>query len=261
MKGLTVLKNILWAIGILVCLGSLVVGFGVAAFTKYSLPEEIIFEDAPVEQLATGTLTRLEMTEDGGQGYVDSLTFLVDSTLIGLRDYGMLTGGTSSSQIWGSQAGNISVQKIADPTIRMSDGTEMKVSEAVAKRKPSILVISLGMDSLQKVDRTEFEANYTTLVETIRAKSPQTKVVLCSLTSVTSAYSASDGITVEMANTAQGWVQNVCRATGAYYADVTGDVKDVSGTLLSDYAGVNQKALNTSGLNKVLEYLRCHVVP
>ena len=261
MKGLTVLKNILWAFSILVCLGALVIGFGVSAFTKYSLPTE--YEEQQMEQAAqeaTGTLNKLGETADAGQSYIDSLTFLVDSTLIGLRDYGMLSGGTSTSQVWGSQAGNISVEKMADPTIRMADGSEKTASQAAAENKPAVLVISLGMDSLQKVDRTTFEANYAALVNNIRAASPSTKIVLCALSSVTSGYNSPDGITVEMANTAQGWIQNVCRATGAYYADVTHDVKDTSGTLLFDYAGVNNKALNTTGLNKVLEYLRTHAI-
>ena len=262
MKGLTIFKNIFWAIGIVACLLALVVGFGVSAFTKYSPPGE--YEEAQQSEEifleSTGTLNRLGETADGGQSYIDGLTFLVDSTLIGLRDYGLLSGGTSTSQVWGSAAGNISVENIADPTIKLNDGSEKLVSQAAAELKPSVLVISLGMDSLQKVDRVTFEANYAALVNNIRAASPNTKIILCSLSSVTSAYNSPDGITIEMANTAEGWVQNVCRSTGVYYADVTKEVKDTSGTLLSDFAGVNNKALNTTGLNKVLEYLRCHTV-
>ena len=261
MKSLTIFKNIIWAIGIVACLLALVVGFGISAFTRYSLPEagEALGEEENIQE-PTGTLNRLGETADGGQGYLDSLTFLVDSTLIGLRDYGMLSDGVTTNKVWGSSAGNISVENMADPTIRLGDGTEKTVSQAAAEAKPGVLIVSLGMDSLQKVDRATFEANYTALINNIRAASPNTKIVLCSLSSVTSAYNSPDGITIEMANTAEGWVQNVCRNTGVYYADVTKAVKDTSGTLLSDYAGVNNKALNTTGLNKVLEYLRSHTV-
>ena len=261
MKGLSLLKNLIWALCIVVCLAALLVGFVVGAFTKYSLPDEGETAAEPTPVISTGTLHKLEETADGGQSYLDSLTFLCDSTLIGIRDYGLLSGGTDTTQVWGSAAGNIPATDIADPMIRMADGTEQRVSAAVASAKPSVLVISLGMDSLQKVDRTTFEASYTSLVNAVRSASPSTKVVLCGLSSVTSGYGGSDGLTVEMVNTAQGWVQNVCRETGAYYADVTGAVKDTSGTLLSDYAGVNGKVLNTAGIGKVLEYLRCHVVP
>lgn len=262
MKGLSVLKNIIWAFSIVICLAALVVGFFFSAFTKYELPDEgqvQMEEESP--QMATGTLNKLEETADGGQSYLDSLTFLCDSTLIGIRDYGLLSGGTATNQVWGSPAGNIPVTDMADPRLRMPDGTEMSASDAVAANKPFILVISLGMDSLQRLERTEFEANYSSLVTTIQAKSPSTRIVLCGLTSITSAYSGADGLTVEMVNTAEGWIQNVCRATGVYYADVTDPIKDTSGTLLSDYAGVNNKALNTAGISKVLEYLRCHMVP
>lgn len=264
MKGLTLLKNIIWAFGILVCLVALIAGFVVGSFTKYSGPEVGELLDSMDEQLpqqSMGQLMSLSETADGGQLYLDSLTFLVDSSLIGLRDLGLLSGGTSTSQVWGSAAGNIPVSSIADPTIRYSDGSEKTVSQAAAAAKPSVLIISLGMDSLQKVSQAEFEANYTALVNNIRSASPNTKIVLCSLTSITSAYSGADGLTFELIKSAEEWIQNVCRSTGVYYADAGSAVKDTSGTLLSDYSGVNNKALNSAGISKVLDYLRSHTVP
>ncbi len=257
MKGLSVFKNILWAMCIFACLIALLVGFFAAAFTRYTPP--VAVEGAePTPGIPTGTLNQLGETADGGQAYLDSLTFLCDSTLIGLRDFGLVS---DSSRVWGSSAGNIPVKDMADPSVRMADGSEKTVSQAVAEFKPSVLVISLGMDSLKELDRTQFEANYTSLVQRIQAASPGTKIVLCGLSSVTTGYSGSDGLTVELVGSAEGWVQNVCRDTGVYYAAVTENIRDTTGTLFADYAGVNGKALNSAGVSKVLEYLRSHTVP
>ena len=49
----------------------------------------------------------LPESSDAGQGYIDGLTFLCDSPAIGLRDYALLSGGTATTQVWGSAAGNI----------------------------------------------------------------------------------------------------------------------------------------------------------
>ena len=260
MKGLNVIKNVFWAFGILVCLVAVAGGLIFGAFTKYSLPEGYEMGMEQEEQNAavgSGILHQLPESADGGQSYLDSLTFLCDSAMIGLRDYGLIT---DVGKVWGSSAGNISVENIADPTIRYSDGTERTVSQAAEAAKPSVLVISLGMDSLQKIKQADFEANYTALINNIRTASPETKIVVCSLSSVTSGYSSPDGITIEMVSEAETWIQNVCRSTGVFYADAASAVKDTSNTLLSDYAGVNNKALNSAGINKILEYLRGHIV-
>jgi len=271
MKGkLVIIKNILWAFGIVLCLAALLVGLGFGLFTKYqgsSIRDMVTLgEKADKPQkgefdnvLPEGTLYTLGETADGGQAYIDSLTFLVDSSLIGLRDYGLLTGGNTTTQVWGSSAGNIPADTIADPIIRYpNDGSSIPVSQAAAAAKPSRLIISLGMDSLNAVDQNSFIANYVSLVQSIKAASPDTTVICCSLSSVSASYAGTDGLTVDASRTADLWIQEVCKATGAYYADVGSVVADSSGTLFSEYAAANGKTLNSAGVNKVLEYLRCH---
>ena len=62
--------------------------------------------------MGDGTLTTLPETEDAGQEYIDSLTFLCDSSLAGLKDYGVLSGGTETSQVWSTPSGVLAVGDI-----------------------------------------------------------------------------------------------------------------------------------------------------
>jgi len=272
MKGkLVIIKNILWAFGIVLCLAALLVGLGFGLFTKYqgsSIRDMVTLgEKADKPQkgefdnvLPEGTLYTLGETADGGQAYIDSLTFLCDSALVGLRDYGLLSGGIGTTQVWGSSAGNIPVADIAECTIKYpNDGSQISAANAAMIAKPEILIISLGADSLAGTTREDFIYNYTLLVLGIRASSPQTTIVCCSLGSVISGYSGVDNLSSAEIGDANEWIKQVCIDTGAYFLDVA-EVLNEGGYLLHKYASQNGKSLNTRGLETVLEYIRTHAV-
>ena len=99
------IKNIAWAIAIVLCLGILLVALGFGAFTRNRgemqrptvlLGNAAAERDAAVaeaqaaeeaaQQTGGGTVYVLGESGDAGQAYVDSLTLLWYSALIGLRD-------------------------------------------------------------------------------------------------------------------------------------------------------------------------------
>ena len=84
--------------------------------------------------------------------------------------------------------------------------------------------------------------------------------IVCSLSSVTTSYSGVDNVDANTMRTVNNWIQIVCMRTGVYYCDAGSAVNDRAGWLDADYAASNGKALNTAGLQKLLEYLRTHAV-
>lgn len=281
---LTVIKNIIWAVAIVLCLLILLVGLIFGAATKYYGDDEypVLYfgdarpdeekparsdeqeqeEEAPSQaaQQADGTLTILAETKDAGQEYLDSLTFLCDSALVGIRDYGLLSGGIGTTQVWGSAAGNIPAANIAECMIKYpNDGSEISAANAAMIAKPETLIISLGADGLAAISREDFIYNYTLLILGIRASSPQTTIVCCSLSSVISGYSGVDDLSAVEIGDANEWIRQVCTDTGAYFLDVAEAVNE-SGYLLNKYASPNGKTLNTKGLEEVLKYIRTHAV-
>ena len=282
---LTIIKNIIWAVAIVLCLLILLVGLIFGAASKYYGDREypVLYlggsepkedkpannqnaqqeeEEAPVQsvQQADGTLTTLEKTKDAGEEYLDSLTFLCDSALVGIRDYGLLSGGIATTQVWGSNAGNLPFEGIAECIIKYpNDGSEISAKNAAMIAKPETLIISVGTDGLAGVSKEDFIYNYTLLVLGIRASSPQTTIVCCSLSSVISGYSGVDNLSAVDIGNANEWIRQVCMDTGAYFLDVASAVNE-SGYLLNKYASPNGKTLNSTGLEKVLEYVRTHAV-
>lgn len=276
---LTIWKNIFWAIGILLALLAVLIGFFFAAFTKYGGDRQT----GAVElggsggsgsgsggggqelvgslELGDGTLHELAETEDAGLGYLDSLTFLCDSALIGIRDYGMLSGGTTTTQVWGSSSGSISASSLAECSIRYpADMSDALVTSAVKLAKPEILVVALGSDGRADVKNEQYKENYLALVKSIIAESPGTKLILCSTTSVTAGHSGGDGLVASDAAATDEIIREICIETGAYFADIGSAVCDNAGNLLNDYASSNGKTLNSTGINMVLAYLRTHAI-
>ncbi|MCR5090031.1 MAG: SGNH/GDSL hydrolase family protein [Oscillospiraceae bacterium] len=279
MRGrLAALKNIAWAFGIVICLLAVFVGLLFAAFSRNSEPqfrggvplgsetktgtagEADNLSGRPV-QISDGTLKTLPESEDAGQAYLDSLFFLVDSSMIGLRDYGILSGGTATAQVWATPSGVLAVADMAESKIVYpGDGSMISAANAAMIVQPKILVISLGNDGIGGTNQFDFTLNYEMLINGIRETSPETYIICLPLTSVTMDYSSTDGASVAICNEAATWIQKVCSDTGAYYCDAVSSVQDVSGTLLQEYASANGKTLNSTGLNQILQYLRYHAI-
>ena len=222
-------KNFGWALAIGVALFALLLGLLFTAFTRYggeldrpkiqlgevsaAVPEAGALPEADTVQDRTGRLVTLAGTADGGQGYIDSRTFLCDSATSGLRDYGIRSGGIATTQVWGSNSGSLPIGTIPDALIKYpGDGSQINAIDAAMIAKPKILVISIGQDGLMGVDKETFIANY-------------------SVTSVGANYAGADGLTRDAINWANDYIQEVCIDTGAYFCDVAHDMRDSTSVL------------------------------
>lgn len=270
----TIIKNLGWAVSILVCLLAVAVGFVVASVNRYSgdgivssteLKSETVKNDDTVVQLtageAGGALLTLPETKDAGMEYIDKLTFLCDSSFVGVRDYGLLTGGTDTYQVWATDTGSLPIGSIMEKNIIYpSDGSEIAISDAAMIAKPLVLVICVGQDGLNNVDEASFKNSYTSLIQSIRNASPDTVIICCSITSVINNYTGADKLTTIMISDANDWIRDVCQNNGVYFAESGKSVGDGTGSVSTSYLSTNGKTLNSSGISQVLQYLREHAL-
>ncbi|MGI5977668.1 MAG: SGNH/GDSL hydrolase family protein [Candidatus Limivicinus sp.] len=272
----TVIKNLCWAFAIVICLLALVVGFIISSVNRYSgesfsgtadiksesaEENEDIIELAPGDGSGTARLKLLPETKDAGQEYIDSLTFLCDSSFIGVRDYGLLSGGTGTYQVWGTETGSFKVSDLSSGNIKYpADGSSITVADAAMIAKPPILVICVGQDGLKDVNEATFKTCYSALIQSIQASSPETTIICCGITSVVSNYTGVDGLTPVMISDANDWIMDVCSMMNIYYSESAKAVGDGTGSVLSSYLSSNGKTLNSGGINEILTYLRTHAV-
>lgn len=270
------LKDFGWAIGIIVCLVALFIGLVIASVNRYSgskltpttpISQETSESNGDVTTLTPGSdanlsnLITLGETPDAGQEYIDRLTFLCDSSFIGVRDYGLLSGGTSTDQVWGTDSGSMFVSSLSTASIVLPpDGSTMSIADAAMVRQPEILVVVVGQDGLNAVDETGFKTAYASMLNSIQSASGKTKIVCCSISSVTSNYSGADGLTTIMISDANDWIREVCASMNITFCDAGKAVGDGTGSVEAGYLSSNGKTLNSSGINTVLSYLRTHAV-
>lgn len=198
-------------------------------------------------------------TEDAGQEYIDKMTFLGDSTTYGLKYYEVLSGGKNTQQVWTPASGTLSLFNYATATIVFPEtGEEISIVDAVTRKQPEYLVITLGVNGVSQMDEDWFKQDYTGLVESIQAASPNTKIICNSIYPVENDYEQIAYINNTNIPQANEWIKAVAEATGCKYADSASVLKAEDGSLREDYGNGDGIHLNADGFNAVLQYLRTH---
>ena len=213
--------------------------------------------EAATETPASSVL--LAETEDAGQEYIDKLTFLGDSTTYGLKYYEVLSGGKNTTQVWTPASGTLTLFNYATATIVFpEDGQEISIVDAVTRKLPEYLVITLGVNGVSMMDEDWFKTDYTALVQSIQAASPDTKIICNSIYPVENDYEQIESINNTNIPQANEWIKAVAEATGCKYADSASVLKAEDGSLREDYGIGDGIHLNADGFNAVLNYLRTH---
>ncbi len=220
----------------------------------FESPTPVIDPNDPNASSNLSGTALLGETADMGQDYIDSLVFLGDSTTYGLAYYDIV----DDSQVWTPASGTLSLFLWSVAKVVYEDGTELTIAEAVSKKLPEYMVITLGVNGVATMDEATFKSDYTDLVEAIKTASPNTKIILNSIYPVTAAYPESTGITNEKILTANTWVQKIAEDTGCKYLDSASVLKDENGCMPSNISNDNQLHLNTDGFDLLINYIRTH---
>ena len=208
------------------------------------------------------TSARLTETADAGTEYQDKIIFLGDSTTYGLKAYGVLSGGKDTTQVWTPASGTLtlsyySVAKIVYP----ETGEELGIAEAAAKAKPEYLCITLGVNGVSFMDEEWFIRDYTALVQSIQAASPDTKIILNSIYPVADSYKYKNEISNEKINAANGWIEQIAADTGCRFLNSREAIVGADGNLPEESQNGDGIHLTGETFQKVLAYLRTHAWP
>ena len=169
--------------------------------------------------------------------FIDSLTFLGDSTTAHMLSRAPLKDGSASKQIWATKnrylnlSSRITYEKIVCP----QNGEEMTIASAAATVRPKYLVITLGIDYgvyYYRSDLETFSLYYEKLLDAIEAASPETVIVLQSIFPVGHGSSV---ITNEMVDRANGAISEIAARRNLVFVDAATPLKDAKGYLAPEY--------------------------
>lgn len=213
----------------------------------------------PTSPATAANSSELPETPDAGQAYIDKLTFLGDSTTHGLVYYGVLSDKENTTQVWTPASGTLTLSNQSFATVVYPDtGEEITIVDAVTRKQPEYLVITLGVNGVSFMDEDYFTSEYTALVQSIQKASPNTKIICNSIYPVTADYPNLESINNERITAANGWIKSIAEATGVKYADSAQVITGADGFLLPDYCNGDGIHLNSAGYLKILDYLRTH---
>lgn len=202
----------------------------------------------------TPTATVLGETEDMGQEYLDKFVFLGDSTTYGLAYYDVV----NDNQVWTPKNGTLTLNRWSiDAIVYPDEDTEIPIVDAVTKKQPEYMMLTLGVNGVSFMDEEYFTTEYTALVQAIQAASPNTKIILNSVYPVGVNYATSTGITNPKIEAANLWIQTVAENTGVKFLNTASILKDENGYLKEGYHTDNiHLSKDTFGL--VINYIRTH---
>lgn len=200
----------------------------------------------------------LPLTEDQGQEYIDSLVWICDSPTYWLKGYGLLSGGTKTTQIWTGPKCTLTFpyyksQKLVDPY----DGKERVMVELVRLRQPKILVMAVGVNGIAGRDEETFTGLYRSMIQDLKAASPDTVIICQAMYPVSVKYGKLGAINPEILSRGNSWILKIAEETGCYYLDAFASVLGDDGYAVKEYMkdGLHP---NVDGLNVILEYTRTH---
>lgn len=199
----------------------------------------------------------LGKTGHGGAEYLNKIVFLGDSRTYGLKSFAMLDGGEDTTQVWTPRNGTMSIwdmqlQKIVYP----KTNTEITCAEAAAMQQPEILLISLGFNGFEMVKKDYFVSEYTKLISSVKASSPDTKIILQSMFPVCRSYTM---ISNEKISEGNEWILEIAESTGAYYLNTNEVLCDKDGYLIEEYS-TDGCHLTPLGLDVQIEYICTHMI-
>lgn len=199
---------------------------------------------------------------DEEKTYIDKLIFIGDSTTYGLKYYGVLSGGKSTTQVWTPSSGTLALFNQSFATIVYpKTGAEIPITDAIADAQPEYVVLTLGVNGVSMMKEERFKADYTDLVKRIQSVSPDTKIICNSIYPVESKYeNGGHGITNAKIDAANEWIRDIAADTGTYFTDSASVLKGEDGCLVPDYGNGDGLHLSAKGFNMVLDYLREHEV-
>lgn len=199
----------------------------------------------------------LAATTHGGAEYLSKIVFLGDSRTYGLKAFAMLEGGEETTKVWTPKNGTMSIwdmqfQKVVHP----ASGVEMTSAEAAALDRPEILIISLGFNGFEMVGKEYFVSEYVKLIESIKASSPNTKIILQSMFPVCRSYKYIDNENIKEGNR---WIIEIAESTGCFYLNTAEVLCDGEGYLIEEYS-TDGCHLTPLGLDVQIEYICTHMI-
>jgi len=173
----------------------------------------------------------------------------------------MLKDGRETTQVWTPVNGTLTLSQVSIATILYPETSEeITIAEAVERKQPSILLITLGVNGVSFMDETYFKSEYKKMLEIIQSKSPNTYIILQSIFPVARSYPNQNQINNEKISAANEWIATIANDMKLPYLDTYSVLVGEDGFLPEEYQNGDGIHFNETGFNIELNYIRTHAL-
>ncbi len=191
---------------------------------------------------------------------LDRVVFFGDSTTAHLA----VRGGIPKSRVWSGVKSTVLFESVNETkcVYLSAEGKSMTLSEAVALKKPAVLVITLGVSGGAGVmPMSRFTEIYRRMLLSVKKASPGTKVVVQSILPLSDKaslhYKSLTKASVLEANRA---IRGLCADLGVPYIDTHSLLCDASGYLKKEYQNDEYMHLTAKAYTVVLQNIRKQLI-
>ena len=191
---------------------------------------------------------------DAGDGYIDKLYFVGDSTTLHFKK-----GGIDPSHIFVPESGTLMLSTdILDVKVTSSKVT---IPQAVKNADAEILIITVGVNGADSFTKVKYSTYYKKLINAIKEASPDTKIILQSVFPVEKYYSEKDnGISNEGINLLNEWAKEIAADCSVRYLDTQSILKNENGAMIEDFSEGDGVHMNASAYKKIIDYIKTHPI-
>ena len=225
---------------------------------------DFVYEMQEIERLYSSVVLKenRSLTSAERTAYLRKITFLGDSTTNGMRLFGLLPDGYRTTQVWYGPHGTITLSNVNKILITYPDeGVEMTVAQAAAKKKPEIMVITLGVNGISFMNESSFKYTFNKLIADIRSVSPRTKIILQSIYPICKSYGKQGSINQFRIARANRWLAETAVNNGTYYLNTAISLALEDGYLPSSYHTGDGLHPNKTCYRSILDYIVTHPIP
>ncbi len=192
---------------------------------------------------------------------LDRVIFFGDSTTAHLT----VRGGIPESRVWSGAASTVLFETVNRVCcVHLSaEGRDLTLKHAVSLKKPHILVITVGVSGGAGIlPRERFMETYRELLRSVRAASPNTKLLVQSILPLSDrSVRHYKHLTKEAVVEANGWIREVCKEMGVPYLDTHTVLIDPStGYLKREYQNDEYMHLTASAYAAMLSHIRNRLI-
>lgn len=200
--------------------------------------------------------------------YIDRFVFLGESTTYHLKSRGVLTDGKETKQVWAPKSGTLMLTPtVSECRIVYPDtGEELDLCDALVRKRPEYMLLTFGLNgAASNISRGEdyFKSIYSRLIDSIRAASPSTTVILQSCFPVARNMDVSSfEVDVQTLNryidVINEWTGELAAEKDVGFLNSSEIFKDEEGFLRDELQAGDGYHLNTEAYRKMIDFMRTH---